>query len=148
MTPRASILAAALLLAWLPAGNGCFLLAHQAERAMPVCDGLVYDNIDGRAYRIVRWEDGLSTQRGMTLRISRQCEVSWPEDLGALGVLSMEIRNPRSNRDNRLVLHTTLPDGKTGVACHGRIREYDPVKLVCDWTEGDLWFHLIPLEGL
>jgi hypothetical protein len=142
------ILAGVVLLACLPAETGCHIVLHEAERAMPVCDGMVYDNMNERAYKIVRWEEGLSSEKAMTLRISKECDVTWPEDLSGIGVLSMDIRNPRSNRRSRLIIRTKLPDGESEVACEGRIREYDPMKLVCDWDEGDLWFDLIPLEGL
>ena len=78
------------------------------EKAVPVCDGITYDEMKERSYRIVRIEGEVRTRARLTFNLQDNCDVNYPENLSHLGVDSIFIADPRS--DPRLVLRTGTKD--------------------------------------
>lgn len=114
------------------------------EKAVPVCEGIAYDEMKGRSYNIVRIEGAVRTRARFTFNLQHNCEVEHPEDLSHLGVKAIFIENPRSNPV--LVLRTAKPDGRgKPIECRAPLSEYEAMGLACPPGAGDLSYLLDPL---
>ena len=135
------VLAAALSL------TGCMLCPASmtlGEKAVPVCDGIAYDEMKDRSYRIVRIQGEVRTRARFTFNLQNNCDVKHPEDLSHLGVKSIFITDPRS--DPRLILRTGQKDEQGDpVDCEAPLSESDAMGLSCPPAAGDLSYLLEPL---
>jgi hypothetical protein len=114
------------------------------EKAVPVCDGIAYDEMKGRSYRLVRIEGQVRTRARFTFNLQDNCEVEHPEDLSHLGVKSIFITDPRSNP--KLVLRTGSKDENgEPIDCQAPLSESDAMGLSCPAGAGDLSYLLEPL---
>jgi hypothetical protein len=141
MKPAILLLTAALSLA------ACMLCPSSmtlGEKAVPVCEGVAYDEMKDQSYRITRIQDQVRTRARLTFRLQDNCEVQYTEDLSPLGVDSLFIQDPRSNPV--LVLRTVMKD-KNGdpLDCRAPLSESDAMGFSCPPEAGDLSYLLEPL---
>ena len=139
---------ASLFLAAALTQSACMLCPASmtlGEKAVPVCDGITYDEMKDRSYRLVRIEGEVRTRARLTFNLQDNCDVKYPEDLSHLGVESIFITDPRS--DPVLVLRTTKKDvNKEPIDCQAPLSESDAMGLACPAQAGDLSYLLEPLE--
>ena len=142
-------LAASVL--WLAGGlgAGCMLcpwLAKEAEARE--CQGSLIDDLDGKDYRLTRIAAGAIQIRSLTLRIQPDdCSVAPPQDLSALGVVGLQIKNPRSASSASLVIQASLPgQPRRQVNCSAPLVEFEALEFVCPPEAGDLRFVLEPID--
>jgi hypothetical protein len=115
------------------------------EKAVPVCDGIAYDEMRGRSYRLVRIQGEVRTRARFTFNLQDNCEVDHPEDLSRLGVQSIFIQDPRS--DPVLVLRTSKTDQQgRPIDCRAPLSESEAMGLACPAEAGDLSYLVEPLE--
>jgi hypothetical protein len=138
---------ASLLLALALSTPACMLCPSGAtlgEKAVPVCDSVTYDEMNGRSYNLVRIQGEMRTRSRFTFNLQKNCDVKPSEDLSHLGVESIFIVDPRSNP--RLVLRTTKKNAQDEpIECDGPLSESDAMGLACPAEAGDLSYLLEPL---
>jgi len=134
-----------ILVAGLAPNAACVLLAL-GEGKVPVCDGISFDNINGKRYILTRAQSGVSSETGLRFNITKDCEVDYKKDLTHLLVKSIEIRDPRSSSGAIVVIHTVLED-KAGeeVTCTAPLVEFEPLEFLCP-TAQNLKYVLTPQE--
>jgi hypothetical protein len=141
MRPASFLLFAAL------STSACMLCPSGAtlgEKAVPVCDSVTYDEMNGRSYNLVRIQGEMRTRSRFTFNLEKNCDVKPPEDLSHLGVESIFIVDPRSNP--RVVLRTTRKNAEDEpIDCDGPLSESDAVALSCPAGGEDLSYLLEPL---
>jgi len=141
MRPAILFLAAAL------SASACMLCPSGAtlgEKAVPVCDSVTYDEMNGRSYNLVRIQGEMRTRARFTFNLQKNCDVKPSEDLSRLGVDSIFVVDPRS--DPRLVLRTTKKNAEgEPIECDGPLSESDAMALACPEEAGDLSYLLEPL---
>jgi hypothetical protein len=114
------------------------------EKAVPVCDGIAFDEMRGGSYRLVRIEGEVRTRARLTFNLQDNCEVDHPEDLSHLGVKSIFIADPRS--DPVLVVRTVRTDEQgQPIDCRAPLSESEAMGLACPQAAGDLSYLLEPL---
>jgi hypothetical protein len=116
------------------------------EKAVPVCEGITYDELKGRTYRIVRIRGEVRTRARFTFNLKENCDVDLKEDLSDLGVDSIFIKDSRSSNGAKLVLRTDKKDPQgEPIDCTAPLSESDAMGLLCPPEAGDLSYLLEPL---
>jgi hypothetical protein len=136
-----------LLLLVAASSSSCVIAMQAIERELPVCDGYDYDNLRGRHYVIFHVKNGQTTEGGITLTISKQCEVTWPEDISDLDVESMGVSRPRSSKHAALLIYTKVLDSSGDkVTCRATLEPDDPMRADCEWDQGELFYEMHPTD--
>jgi hypothetical protein len=136
-------------------GGGCLLTSASlaiGEGQIEACDGLTYDNLDGRPYRIWRAGKASTAEARLTFDITQSCKIANPEDLSGLGIRALWIENARS-AEPILAAEIDSPSAGVGaqhaaplLVCKGRLEESGEMILHCPPAAGGIAYHLAPSE--
>jgi hypothetical protein len=121
--------------------------AGKQNQPAPTCEGGIFDVVNGRLYRITRIEGQESEEHWITLRITRNCDILYPEDLSKLDIRSVTIKNPRSSRGPVLMvrIRTIDPQGRP-IICTSPLLEHEPMHVICPPEAGMVSYTLEPMD--
>jgi hypothetical protein len=130
--------------------GGCLVTSASlaiGEGLIESCDGLTYDNLDGRPYRIWRAGKVAAAEARLTFALTHSCKIANPEDLSGLGIRALWIEHARSAGGPLLAAEIIQPDPqKEPLICRGRLEESGEMILHCPPAAGGIAYHLAPIE--
>jgi hypothetical protein len=111
------------------------------------CDTEFYNDLSGSLFRVSRIQGKTKKEHWMTFRVTKNCDVLYPEDLSPLGIRSFNIKGPRSSTGPTLLMRINESDmaGKP-IICSAPLFADKPMHLICPIMGGQISYLLEPME--
>jgi len=118
-----------------------------SEKNVLDCDTSFYHDLSGSLYRVSRMHGDDQKEHWVTLRITKNCDVLYSEDLSPLGIRSFSIKNPRARSGPLLLMRINEQDmaGKP-IICSAPLLENASMHLICPIMGGQVSYLLEPME--
>lgn len=111
------------------------------------CDTEFYNDLNGSLFRVSRMHGESKKEHWVTLRITKNCDVLFNEDLSSMGIRSFNIKDPRASTGPILLMRINQTDmaGKP-IICSAPLLADQSMHLICPIMGGQVSYLLEPME--
>ena len=111
------------------------------------CDTEFYHDLNGSLFRVSRMHGDDKKEHWMTIRITKNCDVLYAEDLSSLGIRSFNIKDPRARSGPMLLMRINETDmAGRPIICSAPLLENNSMHLICPIMGGQVSYLLEPME--
>lgn len=137
-----------LLLAFSSPACLCPVKSEVAGKTQTLsCDTEFYADLNGSLFRVTRMHGDAKKEHWVTLRITKNCDVLYSEDLAPMGIRSFSIKDPRASTGPVLLMRINEMDmaGKP-IVCSAPLLANQSMHLICPIMGGQVSYLLEPME--